>query len=496
MMRSAEIDSRAASSRTARVASRLLYGPPNTIRGLSIRRNGIGLDIKPSPALCLAMIAAASPYSATPGWGTNISAGIGPSDERPAPSGKSGSYVLGGALCTSAECRPREGSRAPYDGKGEVGDGAWAPFRLLAFDHSAFIVALQPTLVLDETGDGVDALAGAQIAEHEGTRAAHAPGVALHDRERGADVGREIDFVDHEQVGTRDARATFGRNLVASGDVDDVERQVRELRRKCRGQVVAPGFDQNEIEHFEGNFFADDTAFSQLGLGFGQWPRWDIGGSISMGQSSSDSDLAAWRTARYSTYLRRSRSRLFSVEGARKLTLRRDCKNTEVSVIARADLLLVVTAVLVSAFFSPSMFSALAQTSTESGKEVREFRGIVAPARTAEISPRYNGLLSKIYFLPGQFVEEGNLLFEFRTNDQELAVEIDQSKLQRAEADLRMAELTLTNKRDLRAKKIISETETLQAEASRDIAAANVVEARLTVQLSESVLKNMKLYAP
>jgi multidrug efflux pump subunit AcrA (membrane-fusion protein) len=45
-------------------------------------------------------------------------------------------------------------------------------------------------------------------------------------------------------------------------------------------------------------------------------------------------------------------------------------------------------------------------------------------------------------------------------------------------------------------KKIISETETLQAEASRDIAAANVVEARLTVQLSESVLKNMKLYAP
>src|SRR5258707_9900087 len=69
MMRSAEIDSRAASSRTARVASRLLYGPPNTIRGLSTRMNGIGLDIKPSPALCLAMIAAASLYSATPGCG-------------------------------------------------------------------------------------------------------------------------------------------------------------------------------------------------------------------------------------------------------------------------------------------------------------------------------------------------------------------------------------------------------------------------------------------
>jgi RND family efflux transporter MFP subunit len=142
------------------------------------------------------------------------------------------------------------------------------------------------------------------------------------------------------------------------------------------------------------------------------------------------------------------------------------------------------------------MVSAIAQISTESGTEVREFHGNIVPARTAEISPRYNGLLSKIYFIPGQFVEQGKLLFEFRTNEQELAVEIDQSKLQRAEAELRMAELTLKNKQDLHAKKIISETETLQAAASRDIAAANVVEARLTVQLSESVLKNMKLYAP
>jgi RND family efflux transporter MFP subunit len=163
---------------------------------------------------------------------------------------------------------------------------------------------------------------------------------------------------------------------------------------------------------------------------------------------------------------------------------------------ARAKLLLLVIMFLVSASVRPSMVSAIAQISTESGTEVREFRGNVVPARTAEISPRYNGLLSKIYFIPGQFVEEGKLLFEFRTNEQELAVEIDQSKLQRAEAELQMAELAVKNKQDLHAKKIISETETLQAAASRDIAAANVLEARLTVQLSESALKNMKLYAP
>jgi multidrug efflux pump subunit AcrA (membrane-fusion protein) len=89
-------------------------------------------------------------------------------------------------------------------------------------------------------------------------------------------------------------------------------------------------------------------------------------------------------------------------------------------VIPRADSLFTVTAVFISAFFSLSIFSALAQSSTESGEAVREFRGVIVPARTAELSPRYNGLLSKIYFLPGQFVEEGNLLFEFRTNDQQL----------------------------------------------------------------------------
>ena len=37
-------------------------------------------------------------------------------------------------------------------------------------------------------------------------------------------------------------------NLVAGGDVDDVDRQVGELRRKRRGEIVAAGFDQHQIE--------------------------------------------------------------------------------------------------------------------------------------------------------------------------------------------------------------------------------------------------------
>lgn len=153
--------------------------------------------------------------------------------------------------------------------------------------------------------------------------------------------------------------------------------------------------------------------------------------------------------------------------------------------------------VSICAFFACVILAeAQAQVPTNSAEQVKTFTGTLVPARTAEISPRYNGLLSKINFVPGQFVEQGDLLFEFRTTDQELMVEIDRSKLQRSEAQLEMAELTLKNKQGLHAKKIISETEVFEAQASRDIAAADVVEARLAVQLSESTLKNMTLYAP
>ena len=59
---------------------------------------------------------------------------------------------------------------------------------------------------------------------------------------------REIDLVDDEQVGTGDARPALRRDLVAGRDVDDVDRHVGELRREGRGEVVAAGFDQHQIE--------------------------------------------------------------------------------------------------------------------------------------------------------------------------------------------------------------------------------------------------------
>ena len=49
---------------------------------------------------------------------------------------------------------------------------------------------------------------------------AHAAGVAFHHFERSADVRRQVDLIDHEQIGTRDARPAFTRDLVSARDIN------------------------------------------------------------------------------------------------------------------------------------------------------------------------------------------------------------------------------------------------------------------------------------
>ena len=102
--------------------------------------------------------------------------------------------------------------------------------------------------MLDEAGDRFDAFAGAQIGEYIRLVAAHAPGVALHHVEAGADVRREIDLVDHQQVRARDAGAALARDLLALRDVDDVDGDVGKLGRERRRQIVAAGLDEDQIE--------------------------------------------------------------------------------------------------------------------------------------------------------------------------------------------------------------------------------------------------------
>ncbi len=63
-----------------------------------------------------------------------------------------------------------------------------------------------------------------------------------------ADEGRKIGLVDHQEIGLEDAEPAFARDIVAAGRIDDEQPIVDELEREGRGEIVAAGLDQHDIE--------------------------------------------------------------------------------------------------------------------------------------------------------------------------------------------------------------------------------------------------------
>ncbi|GHU29345.1 hypothetical protein FACS189497_07150 [Betaproteobacteria bacterium] len=87
-----------------------------------------------------------------------------------------------------------------------------------------------------------------EVGEHKRALATHFPGVARHHFERRPHQRREVDLVDHEQIGAGDARAALARNLVTSGHIDDVNREVGQLRRKRRREIITSRLDKNDLQ--------------------------------------------------------------------------------------------------------------------------------------------------------------------------------------------------------------------------------------------------------
>src|SRR5207302_1566826 len=64
----------------------------------------------------------------------------------------------------------------------------------------------------------------------------------------GADVWRQVDLVDDQQVAAADARPALARDLVALGHVDDVDGAVGQLGREGGRQVVAARLDDDDLQ--------------------------------------------------------------------------------------------------------------------------------------------------------------------------------------------------------------------------------------------------------
>src|SRR5262245_11903378 len=137
-----------------------------------------------------------------------------------------------------------------------------------------------------------------------------------------------------------------------------------------------------------------------------------------------------------------------------------------------------------------------ASAQQQTGLDTHEYKATVVAALEGEVAPRVDGLLVNINFTAGQFVKKGDLLFEFGTRGQELALALAQATLKQAEAQLRLTEVKVSNAQTLRARNVNSQMQLLESEAQRDIAAAKVAEARANTQLAEDQLSQMKPYAP
>src|SRR4030095_16957083 len=90
----------------------------------------------------------------------------------------------------------------------------------------------------------IHAFASLEVGKHEGLLTAHHFRITVHDLEVCPNIRGKIRLVDHEKIGSRDARTSLARNLVASRDVDDVDRRVHQFRAKTRGEIVATALEK------------------------------------------------------------------------------------------------------------------------------------------------------------------------------------------------------------------------------------------------------------
>ncbi len=140
--------------------------------------------------------------------------------------------------------------------------------------------------------------------------------------------------------------------------------------------------------------------------------------------------------------------------------------------------------------------TASAEDAGQANPGDQSFKGIVAPARSNDIAPPFDGQVVEIHFKPGEYVDKGRLLFTLDSKKEELALDRDKAELLRAEAELRIAEVTLKKNQELCKKNVVSELHCLELEAQRDIAAAAVAEAGVAVRGDENKIADTKLYAP
>ena len=94
----------------------------------------------------------------------------------------------------------------------------------------------------------------AQLVVSTGRPRPHLDGFGDHAPQVDANVGRQVNLVDHQNVALHHARAALAGYVVATGHVDDKQPVIDEIERERRRKIVPAAFDNDEVERVEGFF--------------------------------------------------------------------------------------------------------------------------------------------------------------------------------------------------------------------------------------------------
>lgn len=129
-----------------------------------------------------------------------------------------------------------------------------------------------------------------------------------------------------------------------------------------------------------------------------------------------------------------------------------------------------------------------------------QFVGSVVAEQQVTLIARVEGFLDKVNFTEGTFVEADSIAFVIEKDTYQAAVEGAQAQLESAtaaeasaEANLKLADITLVRQKELLKTNAVSQSTVDQAQAQRDAAAATVDQAKAQMMLMQSQLKTAQL---
>lgn len=160
----------------------------------------------------------------------------------------------------------------------------------------------------------------------------------------------------------------------------------------------------------------------------------------------------------------------------------------------------VLSCALIACSLSPAFASAIAvRVSTVenvSHAAERQIPGRIEAIHTVELRARIEGAIHTIHFHDGQYVKQGDLLFELDDAEHQAALRLAQAELNSAQATLRQAQQVLNRYQSLKSSDAISRNDVDNARMQRDVASAAVAQASARVEARKVTLGYTRIISP